>query len=549
MKSIIGTALALVCLASAPSLAGVRDAAPGRVTAFAAHRALPVPSTAAGPAVEKLLLAQGIFPDASTDIFASTGTGGDAVFSSPVRYEKFGLGFSVPAAFTVKADDANGLVVADNDLKTPDGCALSVSLKGDNRLDGAPATIAVTPLPDRVLGQNARFKGASLRGTMSGIQMSGLVVASADPIADGRYVHLALSCAGSGAEKADRIADALLADLHYAAPNGASAAPETQTPQGDAARDSAMELAFWDAIKDSSDAADFQAYLDQFPDGTFAALARNKIKRFGGGTATPATPAEPQVSTGAYVLDYAGDHDWTYYFNDRYGTSIEYPADVFVPQPAPTNDDGRRFASHDGLASFYVFAQYNALQESLAALFDADRSRAGEQVAYQKSGPNWFEVSGYRGTDIFYRKTTLTADDLLQVFEIAYAQTLGDGIVPMINRMASTFPGRASGYDPTATAPVPQQMLNEGWWVILGSLPTEPWERQQTDYDRMHAAAAPCGLEVFNDLSGKFEGFRAGYNVFVVGAFESQSDANGVLKQARKCFPDAYIKSGKYLGE
>ena len=536
MKSFIGTALALFCLSTTPSLAGI-----------VAQDVLPAPGGLPGPSADALLVAEGIFPDTSMGIFASAGVDGDTVRSMPVRYEKYGLSFSLPATFAVKSDDDNGLVVADNDLKTPNGCALSVSLKNDNRLDGAPSSIAITPLPDRVLGENTRFKGARLNGTMSGIAMGGLVIASADPIVKGRYVHLALSCAGNGAEKADRIASAVLADLSYGASDIVTVAPDPEAPRAGVSGDSALELAFWDAIKESSDPADFEAYLDQFPDGTFAALARNKIKRFG--STSPAAPTEPQVSTGPQVLDYAGDHEWTYYFNDRYGTSIEYPVDIFVPQPAPTSNDGRRFVSRDGQASFYVFAQYNALQESLAALFDADRSRAGEQVTYQTSGSNWFVVSGYRDTDIFYRKTTISADDLLQVFEIAYAQTLGDAFAPIVERMAPTFPGRASGYDPTATARARQQVLNEGWWVILGSLPTEPWERMQTDYERMHAAAAPCGLDIFNDFSSKFAGFRAGYNVFVVGAFESQSAANTSLKQARKCFPDAYIKYGEYLGE
>lgn len=39
---------------------------------------------------------------------------------------------------------------------------------------------------------------------------------------------------------------------------------------------SALELAFWDSIKNSSDPQDFTAYLDKFPDGTFADLARRR---------------------------------------------------------------------------------------------------------------------------------------------------------------------------------------------------------------------------------------------------------------------------------
>ena len=37
------------------------------------------------------------------------------------------------------------------------------------------------------------------------------------------------------------------------------------------------EVAFWESVKDSRDPADFQAYLDQYPSGTFAALARNRL--------------------------------------------------------------------------------------------------------------------------------------------------------------------------------------------------------------------------------------------------------------------------------
>ncbi len=158
-------------------------------------------------------------------------------------------------------------------------------------------------------------------------------------------------------------------------------------PRTNAATDPALELAFWDAVKDSTDPADFQAYLDQYPNGAFAALAKIRIKRHG--------------------------------------------------------------------------------DESI----------------------------------------------------------------------------------PKVTSPESQQLLNEGWWVILASLPTEPWERQQTDFQNMQSAAAPCGLDVFNDLSGKFKGFRAGYNVFVLGAFESQSAANKKLEQAQTCFPDSYVKYGEYLGE
>ena len=41
--------------------------------------------------------------------------------------------------------------------------------------------------------------------------------------------------------------------------------------------DREMELAFWKAIEKSETAANFQAYLDQFPKGTFAPLAKSRL--------------------------------------------------------------------------------------------------------------------------------------------------------------------------------------------------------------------------------------------------------------------------------
>jgi adenylate cyclase len=37
-----------------------------------------------------------------------------------------------------------------------------------------------------------------------------------------------------------------------------------------------LELAFWESIKDSQDATEFAAYLEKYPGGTFAALAETR---------------------------------------------------------------------------------------------------------------------------------------------------------------------------------------------------------------------------------------------------------------------------------
>ena len=53
----------------------------------------------------------------------------------------------------------------------------------------------------------------------------------------------------------------------------------------------AVDLAFWDSIRNSSNPADFQAYLTKFPSGEFSAIARNRLAPPAGPPASFATPA------------------------------------------------------------------------------------------------------------------------------------------------------------------------------------------------------------------------------------------------------------------
>lgn len=255
---------------------------------------------------------------------------------------------------------------------------------------------------------------------------------------------------------------------------------------------------------------------------------------------------------------------WQTYANARFGTMIEYPADVFLPQPPPDNGDGRTFVSADGSATFFVFGQHNYDDLDAAAMMERDRELGGyDQVTYRQTGKGWYVLSGYVGEDIFYRKVLIDRDSgLVHVFGISYPAAARETFNSIVTRMSKSFGPRADlGEEQpsvNATGPkvsdLPTVAGNpldraEGWWIIVGTFPTEPWQRQKTDLERMQSMAASCNLQLFNDFSGKFRGFRSGYNVFVVGAFESESIAIARLQEVRVCFPDAYVKYGEHLGE
>ncbi|MEA3192335.1 MAG: hypothetical protein QOD26_668 [Betaproteobacteria bacterium] len=74
----------------------------------------------------------------------------------------------------------------------------------------------------------------------------------------------------------------------------------------------AAEISFWESVRDSRSAAELQAYLDRYPKGGFAVLARGRLAALGSGAApqsSPPPPPPPKVA--AWEMPKAGD-TWTY---------------------------------------------------------------------------------------------------------------------------------------------------------------------------------------------------------------------------------------------
>jgi hypothetical protein len=95
-----------------------------------------------------------------------------------------------------------------------------------------------------------------------------------------------------------------------------------------------------------------------------------------------------------------------------------------------------------------------------------------------------------------------------------------------------------------------QAFQNEGWWVVVGTYPADSssMTAEATDAE-MHGRS--CGLKIWNEWSAKFTGFRPGYHVIVLKGepFSARERAQAAVARARGCYPDAYVKYGRYLGE
>ena len=82
----------------------------------------------------------------------------------------------------------------------------------------------------------------------------------------------------------------LTGDFFFSAPGpaAASALPAAGQPAPAPADPAAIELAYWDGVKDSRDAEAFKVYLDQYPQGRFASLAKIRLRELSQGPAATA---------------------------------------------------------------------------------------------------------------------------------------------------------------------------------------------------------------------------------------------------------------------
>ena len=116
--------------------------------------------------------------------------------------------------------------------------------------------------------------------------------------------------AATGGSQEPTVYGSLLSASVYLGPPPSSAESQAATqeavveraPDRLTAERLAAERLYWDSVKDSSDPAEIQTYLDRYPNGTYAALARvriERLKREAGATSAPAGSGTETPTGGA----------------------------------------------------------------------------------------------------------------------------------------------------------------------------------------------------------------------------------------------------------
>lgn len=110
------------------------------------------------------------------------------------------------------------------------------------------------------------------------------------------------------------------------------------------------------------------------------------------------------------------------YRNDRFGTSVTFPAELFAERlEPPQNGDGMTWVSDDG-ASLAVYAFNNALDASPEQLADqaSERDEPGFEVTYRRVAKDWVVLSGFDAGAIFYTRFEFGADNVIHGMLLKY---------------------------------------------------------------------------------------------------------------------------------
>jgi hypothetical protein len=112
---------------------------------------------------------------------------------------------------------------------------------------------------------------------------------------------------------------------------------------------------------------------------------------------------------------------WATYENARFGTTADYPADLFTKRdPPPENGDGVRMHSADDRATLTIYGHYNVENDTPASYFQ--RLVDSDRVTYKRIKRTYYVASGVRGDKIYYERCNFRKGDMATVdcFEISY---------------------------------------------------------------------------------------------------------------------------------
>jgi hypothetical protein len=136
----------------------------------------------------------------------------------------------------------------------------------------------------------------------------------------------------------------------------------------------------------------------------------------------------------------AGEKPWATSSNPRFGTTADYPADVFTAQdPPPENGDGTTFRTADGRAQLAIYGAYNVDNDTPASYLAKYEELSS--AAYKRVTTEFYAVSGTTGADIYYDRCNFPPhnDDILNCIHVVYPARERAFFDPIVTRISKSL--------------------------------------------------------------------------------------------------------------
>ncbi len=218
----------------------------------------------------------------------------DANIQSEAEVEDSGVDAALVLNFMDDAQNGLNIVILDACRNNPFARTFRSASDGLAQVDAPTGTlIAYATAPGRVASDGSGQNGLYTSELLKQMQVPGI------SITDMFMRVRAEVMKQTGNKQVPWEASSLVGSFYF---SGAPADSSSTKPVGSGIDASAFELSYWETIKNSTSADDFKAYLEKYPQGQFAALAKNRIASL-----QPAKPAEtsaPATSGGQAELTF-----------------------------------------------------------------------------------------------------------------------------------------------------------------------------------------------------------------------------------------------------
>lgn len=198
----------------------------------------------------------------------------DADIQSEADVEDSGVDVGLVLNYMDDAQNGLNIVILDACRNNPFARSFRSASEGLAQVDAPTGTlIAYATAPGRVAADGVGENGLYTSELLKAMHQPGLT--ATDMFMEVRREVMKRT----GNKQVPWEASSLVGSFYFKAPpNSTERLPTSGTATETKVDPAAFELSYWESIKNSTDPEDFKAYLEKYPRGQFAALAKNKLR-------------------------------------------------------------------------------------------------------------------------------------------------------------------------------------------------------------------------------------------------------------------------------